>query len=67
MKVSVIIEETCEDTGETISTTSYSYNNIDDLYTWMWFLSEATRKAGFTYVDAVGVQKDDKTQMWITF
>lgn len=67
MKVSIIIEETCEDTGEAITTTTYSRDDIDHIQDWLWFLSEASRKAGFSYVEAVGALYNDETEIWSTF
>ena len=67
MKVSIIIEETCEDTGEAITTTTYSRGDVEYLWDLLHFYSEATRKAGYDYVEAIGALKDDNTQMWSTF
>jgi hypothetical protein len=42
---------------------TYSQGSVEDLQDWLWFISEATRAAGFTYVDRVIAVKDDGSEV----
>lgn len=58
MKVTIIFENDSEEDGFDGRTTVERYG-VEDLYTLAHVYAEATRGAGFTYVEAVAFEKDD--------
>lgn len=42
-------------------------DSVDDLYNLLSLLSDATRAAGYTYVNSLGAEKDDGTVVWSDF
>jgi len=58
MKVTVTFENDSEEDGFDGKTSVERYN-VDDLYSLAYVFGEATRSAGFTYVEAVAFEKDD--------
>ena len=57
MKVTVTFENDSEEDGFDGKTSVERYN-VDDLYSLAYVFGEATRSAGFTYVEAVAFEKD---------
>lgn len=58
MKITITFENDSEEDGFEGKTSIERYG-IDDLYALAHVYAEATRSAGFTYVEAVAFEKDD--------
>tara|TARA_R110000782_G_scaffold110133_2_gene199259 strand:- start:568 stop:768 length:201 start_codon:yes stop_codon:yes gene_type:complete len=63
MKVTITFTSTNEDDGFYGSTTVVR-EDVDDLHALSAAYGDATRAAGFTYVDNVGFEKDDGSMIF---
>jgi hypothetical protein len=66
MKIQIIAESESKDDGFT-GKTSMEREDIEDINGLLWLFSEFCQAAGFTYVKAVAVEKDDGEMIWSDF
>jgi hypothetical protein len=66
MKVTVSFESTMNEDGVD-TTTTYEHYDVTDLQDLAWVFAVAARAGGFTYIEAVGFQKENGGEVWGAF